>query len=296
MKHHAIRKNQVIFFLLTIPALILYILLWLIPMVMGINYSFTDWNGLKQTYHYIGVSNYISVFTEKRSLNALRFTGRYTLILVILVMAISMLLVLGLSYCVSSRFSTFYRSMFFFPAVLSMITVSLTWSQIFNKVIPSIGNALGIEALSKNILGDPRTAIWGIIIVNVWQGVAQPFVILLAGIQNVPKDLYEAARIDGANNFKLFKNITIPFLIPTINVAFVFVLRAGINVFDYIQGMTSGGPMQSTESAGVLIYEMAFKEQKAGIATAFSVILLIIVAVISILEQKINSRYEVGQL
>jgi raffinose/stachyose/melibiose transport system permease protein len=74
------------------------------------------------------------------------------------------------------------------------------------------------------------------------------------------------------------------------------VLRAGINVFDYIQGMTSGGPMQSTESAGVLIYEMAFKEQKAGIATAFSVILLIIVAVISILEQKINSRYEVGQL
>lgn len=290
------KKSARIYFALTIPALALYTLLWFVPLLMGINYSLTDWNGLKPDFKYIGLSNYLNVFIQKRSRRALIFTAKYSVILVILVMLAAMLLTLGLTYVVAKKFSTFFRSIFFFPAVLSMITVSLTWNQIFTRVIPALGQMLNIELLSRNILGDPRTAMWGIIIVNVWQGVAQPFVILLAGIQNVPQDQYEAARIDGANSWKLFKHITIPYMIPTINVAFVMVLKSGINVFDYIQGMTGGGPMQSTESAGTLIYQMAFFENKAGFASAYSVILLIIVAIISVIQQRVSTKYEVGQL
>lgn len=290
------RKSKIIYFLLTFPALIIFIIFWFVPLLMGINYSLTDWNGLAQNYGYVGISNYIDVFTQKRTLNSLLFTGRYTLILVILIMLISMGLTLLLTYVVAGRLRTAFRSVFFFPAVLSMITVSMTWNQIFYRILPEVGRVLGIEILSKNILGNPATAIWGIIIVNVWQGVAQPFVILLAGIQNVPKDQYEAAKIDGASSLQLFKNITVPYLIPTINVAFMLVLKAGINVFDYIQGMTAGGPMQSTESASVLIYQLAFKSQKVNMASAYSIILLIIVAVVSVLQQKISNRFEVGQL
>lgn len=290
------RNSRIIYFLLTLPALVIFIIFWFVPLIMGINYSLTDWNGLTQGYNYTGFSNYISVFTQKRTLQSLLFTGKYTIILVILVMVISLGLTLLLTYMVSSKFRTVFRSVFFFPAVLSMITVSMTWNQIFYRILPAIGQALNIGFLSKNILGNPDTAMWGIIIVNVWQGIAQPFVILLAGIQNVPKDQYEAAKIDGASSFQLFKSITIPYLIPTINVAFMLVLRAGINVFDYIQGMTAGGPMQSTESAGVLIYQMAFSAQKVNVASAYSVILLIIVAIVSIAQQKISNRFEVGQV
>lgn len=281
---------------LTVPATVLFLIFWFVPLLMGLHYSLTDWNGLSSDFNYVGLQNYLSVFTQKRTRNALLFTGKYSLLLVIFVMVIAMLLTLGLTYVVSDKMSTFFRSMFFFPAVLSMITVSLTWNQIYLRVLPALGEMLGIDALSRSVLGSPKTAMWGVLFVNVWQGVAQPFVILLAGIQNVPQDQYEAARIDGANSWHLFTHITIPYMIPTINVAFVMVLKAGINVFDYIQGMTGGGPMQSTESAGIVIYQMAFFENKAGFASAFSVILLLIVAVISFAQQMVSKKYEVGQL
>ena len=292
------RKNKslLIYTMLTIPALVLYVIFWLIPLLMGINYSFTDWNGLTKDFNYVGLENYITVFTQARTRSSFVFTAKYSILLVIFVMVIAILLTLMLTYVVAAKFKTAFRSVFFFPAVLSTITVSLTWNQIFYRVLPAIGEALNIGWLSKNLLGDPKTAMWAILIINIWQGVAQPFVILLAGIQNVPKDQYEAAKIDGASPFRLFWNITVPHMMPTINFAFVLVLKAGINVFDYIQGTTGGGPMQATESAGILIYNLAFKNQKVSLASAFSVILLISVCVISLVQQKLSSKYEVGQV
>lgn len=289
-------KKQWVYFSWTIIPLVLFIGLFIIPVLMGFNYSFTDWNGLAQEYHYIGFDNFMELFTNKRIMKSLTFTGKYTILLVIIVMVLSMALTLMLTYVVAKKVRTFFRSVIFFPAVLSLVTVGLTWNQILYRVVPQIGQALNIDWLSKNILGSPDTAIWGIILVNVWQGTAIPFVILLAGIQNVPADLYEAARIDGAKPWKIFTKITIPFMIPTINVAFVMVLKSGITVFDYIQAMTEGGPMRSTESAGILIYNLAFSDYKAGTASAYAVLLLLIIAVISAIQMKLSSKVEVGQL
>ena len=294
-KNKMTRKEKILLSWTIIP-LALYTLFFIVPVAMGINYSFTDWNGLTQTYNYNGIANFISLFTSKRILNSLAFTGKYTFFLVIIIMFLAMLFTILLTYVVSTRLRTFFRSVIFFPVVLSLVTVGLVWNQIMYSVLPQLGQMLGIGWLSSNILGDPKTAMWGVIFVNVWQGVAVPFVILLAGIQNVPTDLYEAAKIDGATPFKLFTKITIPFLIPTINVAFVMVLKSGITVFDYIQAMTAGGPMRSTESAGVLIYELAFTDSKAGQASAYAFLLLIIIALISVLQMKVSSKVEVGQL
>lgn len=289
-------KRDITLFSWTVIPLVLYILLFIVPIFMGLNYSFTDWNGLAQKYNYVGMDNFVSLFTTKRTLNSLLFTGKYTFFLVLIVMALAMLLTLVLTYVVSQRFRTVFRSVIFFPAVLSLVTVGLTWNQILYRVLPQLGQILGVEWLSNNILGNPKTAMWGVLLVNVWQGTAIPFVMLLAGIQNVPVDLYEAAKIDGASPLKLFSHITIPFMIPVINVAFVMVLKSGITVFDYIQSMTAGGPMRSTESAGVLIYQLAFSDGKAGFASAYAVILLLIIAVIAIIQNKIASKAEVGQL
>lgn len=289
------KKDKILFGWTLIP-FGLYALFFIVPILMGINYSLTDWNGLSQTYNYVGLDNFISLFTTERILNSIIFTGKYTIALVIIVMVLAMALTLLLTYVVTAKLRTVFRSVIFFPAVLSLITISLTWNQIMYRVLPQLGEWLNIAWLSKNLLGDPETAMWGVIFINVWQGTAVPFVILLAGIQNVPTDLYEAAKIDGANSFTLFKNITIPFMIPTINVAFVMVLKSGLTVFDIIQATTAGGPMRSTESAGILIYQLAFSDNKAGLSSAYAVLLLIAIGLISAIQMKVSSKLEVGQL
>lgn len=289
------RKDKILLGWTIIPVA-MYILFFCIPILMGFNYSLTDWNGLTQTYNYVGLKNFKELFTNTRLLNSLLFTGKYTVVLVICIMVLSMALTLMLTYVVSERLKTVFRSVIFFPAVLSLVTIGLTFNQIMYHVLPQIGQALNIGFLSHNLLGDPKTAMWGVILVNVWQGTATPFVILLAGIQNVPADLYEAASIDGASPWVKFRDITIPFMLPTINVAFVMVLKNGLTVFDFIKSMTDGGPMRSTESAGVLIYQLAFSDSKAGLASAYAVLLLIIIAVISFINQKISAKVEVGQL
>jgi raffinose/stachyose/melibiose transport system permease protein len=290
------KKKDLILLGWTIIPFGLYVLFFIIPIFMGLNYSLTDWNGLTKTYNYVGLDNFISLFQNKRIRNSMIFTGKYAIALVIIVMALAMILTLLLTYVVAAKFRTAFRSIIFFPAVLSLITISLTWNQIMYRMLPQLGEMLNIGWLSKNLLGDPATAMWGVIFINVWQGTAIPFVILLAGIQNVPTDLYEAAKIDGANSRQLFTHITIPFMIPTINVAFVMVLKSGLTVFDIIQATTAGGPMRTTESAGILIYQLAFNDNKAGLASSYAIVLLIAIGLISAIQMKVSSKLEVGQL
>jgi len=289
-------RSKRTYFAWTVIPMILYVIFWLVPVLLGINYSLTDWNGLSQDYNYVGLANFKELFTNKRILNSMGFTAKYTVLLVVAVMVLAMALTLMLTYVVAEKFRTFFRSVIFFPAVLALITVGLVWNQIMYRVLPGVGTALGIGWLSKNLLGSPNTAMWGVLLVNIWQGIAIPFVILLAGIQNVPGDMYEAARIDGASPWKLFTAITVPFMMPQISVAFVMVLKNGITVFDYIQAMTAGGPMRTTESAGYLIYQLAFKDSRSGMASAYAVVLLIVVAGISLIQQKLSEKVEVGQL
>lgn len=289
-------SRDTILFMWTVIPVTLYALFFIIPVVMGFNYSFTNWNGLSTSFQYIGLQNFVALFNDSRTVNSMLFTGVYTFFLVVIVLGLALLLTLALTYTVAPRLRTVFRSIIFFPAVLSLVTVGLTWNQILYRVLPQIGQALNIPLLSTNILGDPQTAMWGVLLVNVWQGTAIPFVILLAGIQNVPTELYEAARIDGASPFRIFTKITIPFLIPTLNVAFVMVLKNGLTVFDYIQAMTAGGPMRSTESASILMYELAFQDGRAGYAAAYSVFILIVIALVSFIQMRASSKMEVGQL
>jgi raffinose/stachyose/melibiose transport system permease protein len=186
--------------------------------------------------------------------------------------------------------------MFFAPVVLSLITVGLIFNEIFYRIIPQLGQFIGSDILSKNILGNPKTVIFGILIVNVWQGVGIPFVMLLAGLQNVPSDLYEAAIIDGAATLQVFSRITLPFLLPVLNISFVLTFKNGLTVFEYIQAMTEGGPARSSEAVGFLIYKLAFWEYKMSNAMAISVVLLIVISCVSLLQIKLASRFEVGQL
>jgi raffinose/stachyose/melibiose transport system permease protein len=286
-------KKTFAFVLFTLPALLLYIAFFFYPTLMGFNYSLTSWDGMARTYKYIGLDNYAAIFKDTRFLNSLAFTFKYTFIIVVMKTVIS----LGLAMLLTSsiRFRGFFRSVYFFPAVLSLITVGLIFNEVFFTILPKIGEALGIEILSRNILGNKDTAIYGVLIANIWHGVAVPMVIFMAGLASVPKDLHEAATIDGASRSQRFFSITLPFLIPMLNVNLVLLIKGGLTVFDSIVAMTDGGPGTSTESIGFLIYRHGLLEYKFGYATAESVFVFAMIGLISFVQIRWLNRKEVGQ-
>ena len=162
-----------------------------------------------------------------------------------------------------------------------MVTVGLIWNELFYRAVPAIGEMLNIEALSTSPLGNPKLAAIAIMVVNIWQGCAIPTVLFIAGLQSVPKDLLEAATIDGAGNWARFWNVT--------------QAKAGLTVFDYIKVMTNGGPAQSTEAVGLLIYRHAINEGKFSTSVAESMILFVIVGVVSAFSLRLTSNKQVGE-
>ena len=176
-----------------------------------------------------------------------------------------------------------------------MVTVGLIWNELFYRAVPAIGEMLNIEALSTSPLGNPKLAAIAIMVVIIWQGCAIPTVLFIAGLQSVPKDLLEAATIDGAGNWARFWNVIIPYLIPVLNMVIITQAKAGLTVFDYIKVMTNGGPAQSTEAVGLLIYRHAINEGKFSISVAEGMILFVIVGVVAAFSLRLTSNKQVGE-
>lgn len=285
------QRNQILF-LFTLPILIMYCVFFVVPLLMGMKNSFTDWTGISPDYNFVGFSNYIQIFQDDRFRNALFFNFRYTILLTIGTVVISLVGALVLNQKIKGR--GFFRSVFFLPAILSLVTVGLIWNELFYRMIPVIGEATGWSLFESSWLGSPKLAIYAILIVNLWQGCATPIVLLLAGLQSVPEDLYEAASIDGATAWDKFKSITIPYLIPVLNIVIVTSVKGGLTTFDYIKAMTDGGPMQSTESVGILIYNHAMQEGKFGYSVAESMILFVIIALVSVVTMRMTNDKKVG--
>lgn len=286
-----LQRNQILF-LFTLPILFMYCMFFIVPLLMGMKNSFTDWSGTSPDYNFIGIQNYIQIFGDERFRNALWFNFKYTFLLTAATMVISLILALILNQKIKAR--GFFRSVYFLPAVLSLVTVGLIWNELFYRMIPAIGEATGWGIFQSSWLGSPKLAMYAILIVNLWQGCATPIVLLIAGLQSVPEDLYEAASIDGATAWDKFRAITIPYLIPVMNMVFVTCVKGGLTTFDYIKAMTDGGPMQSTESVGILIYNHAMQEGKFGYSVAESMILFVIIALVSVATMRMSNGKKVG--
>ncbi len=280
-------------FLFTLPATVLYIIFLIVPFVKGILYGFTDWNGIAKKYKYIFFENYVNLFSDNRIRGSISFTLRYSIALLVLTVLVGLGLAILLNRNI--KFRGIIRTTYFFPAVLSMIIVGLIFNQIYLHALPGFGKMIGVKAISKNILADSGMAFWGILFVNLWQGLAVPTVLLLAGLQSVPKELLEAASIDGANGIKRFFSITFPYLIPSLNMVVILAFKNGLTSFDYIMAMTGGGPNKTTESVGFLIYKYAFAESKFSYANALAVILFIAIGIVSLIQVKGMSRFEVNE-
>ena len=291
-RHNGLRREQTLTYAAFIlPGFAIYCVFLIFPILLGIYYSLMDWNGISPHYDFVGLKNYQSLLTDKKFRAALVFNLRYTVMLVISIVVISVILALLLNRQFKGR--GFFRTLYFLPAVLSMLTVSLVFKQIFFYVLPAMGKVLGIAALSTNILASKQLAIYGLLFVHLWQGVALPTLLFLAGLQTIPSELYEAAAIDGANAWQQFKSITVAYLIPTLSVVLVLVVKQGLMVFDYVKSMTGGGPGTVTQSIALLIYTNGFERNKYSYSIAQAIATGLLIAAISFVQIQLSNRKKV---
>ncbi|TXK84561.1 carbohydrate ABC transporter permease [Paenibacillus sp. N3.4] len=274
------------------PIGLLYILFFIIPLGGSVLYSFTDWDGLQKTFHWIGFANYVQVFrADENFLLAIIFTSKFAVLNFIFINFIGLLLALLVDTKLKSR--TFLRTVFFSPNVLSLIVVGFLWKFLFSSVFFEIGKTHHLPFLTFSFLGNPDSVIYSIVGVSVWQNVGLAMLIYLAGLQGIPSELKEAMRVDGVNKFQEFMKLTLPLMIPAF-ISNVFITTTqSLKVFDVILALTNGGPANSSQSIAMNIYREAFTNNSFGSGTAKSIVFCLMILMITSLQFWILNKREV---
>ncbi len=274
--------RQRTFLLMTIPILVLFFAFNTLPLIKGVIYSFTNFRGYG-TYEYVGLRNYIDLFTDARVGKSYLFTIKMALAATIVTNVVSLLLALGLNSKI--KFKSTLRGMYFVPNILGALVVGYIFNYFFTYIIPAIFN-------STSILASSTWAWVGIVIVCAWQAVAMNTIIYISGLQTVPEDVYEAGSIDGATGWAQFKHLTFPLIIPFFSINMVLSVKNFLMVFDQIMALTKGGPAQSTESISFLIYNNGMAGGQFGFQSANAVLFFVIIVIFSVAQLTFTSSKE----
>lgn len=275
--------------LMIIPVIILFFAFNTLPLIIGAFYSFTNYRGYG-SWDFVGLRNYIDMFSDTRVWNSYVFTFKYAIAGTVLVNIISLLMALALNSKV--RFKSALRGVYFIPNILGGLIVGYIFSFIFTYIIPAVGETLNIELIKNSILADERFAWVGVLVVGVWQAVAMNTIIYISGLQTIPTDVYEAAKIDGSGAFYTFRKITLPLLIPFISINLVLSTKNMLMVFDQIMSLTKGGPAQSTESISYLIYRNGMDGGQFGFQSANAVLFFVLIVTISVIQMRMTGKKE----
>jgi raffinose/stachyose/melibiose transport system permease protein len=255
-------------------------------------YSLTKWNGISKSATFIGFKNFISIITGNRQfLDVLLFTGKYT----VLFMLLSNVLALILAVILVQKIKTanLLRGVFFVPYIMSMTIVGFIWKFIFSQGFARLFEMTGWELLNLSWLGNADLAFYSVVFVGVWQQLGFYIVLYIAGLQAVPEDVLEAAKVDGATAFKRFFRITLPLLGPSITICLFMSLTNGLKVFDIILALTKGGPGGATYSATLDIYREAFQNNNYGVGSAKAIVFFVIILILTQIVLRISRRNEV---
>ncbi|MFT3983305.1 MAG: sugar ABC transporter permease [Lachnospiraceae bacterium] len=278
--------------------LVLYIIFFLLPGVMGILYSFTDWssrtsvNGL----HFVGLQNYIELFTSNKDYasgikNTLMFTVISNLVKLIPALFLAILLQEGL------RGKGLYRTIFYLPSILPFVIIGLVFKSVLNYntgLLNSLFDVLHMGFLKQKWLSDLNVVWKSIFGVDAWRGIGYVMTIFIAGLNAIPKSYYEAAQIDGANFWHKLLYVTLPMMTGSIMINLVFGLTYGLKVFDIVYVLTNGGPGHATEVLTTYAFQL-YSGGQYGMSTALNTILLLITAVVGVLVVRVMSKKEVQQ-
>ncbi|GIF41706.1 carbohydrate ABC transporter permease [Actinoplanes xinjiangensis] len=276
----------------TAPALVLFAFVVLVPSARGVYYAFTDWDGLDPNLSFIGLDNFRAMADDPDALQAIGHTLLIAVAITLIQNGLGLLLALGVNTMIKSR--NLLRALLFAPAVVTPIVTAYLWRNLLGPdgAVNSLLGAVGLDSWRQNWLGDPDLALWMIVLVVVWQFAGYSMVIFLAGLQSVPREIYEAAAIDGSGPVRRFWSIVRPLLAPAITINLMLSIIGGIKLFDQVYALTGGGPGHATDTISTLIYKDAFTLGEFGYSIALAVVLTAIVALASAGQYAVLSRNE----
>ncbi|MEY8481942.1 sugar ABC transporter permease [Lachnospiraceae bacterium 48-21] len=286
------KKEALQGFIYILPSFILIACFSVLPIFMSGYFSFTNYNVMNDPT-FAGLENYAKIFKDAYVADAIKNTLAYVVITVPIQTILSLVFAAFLAYKMQNKTGGFLRSIMFIPVIASAVTAGTIWRIILNTDGGLLNNLLGVFHISPvNWLGSTKTALISICIVAIWKNVGYFLVIYYAGIMGISKDLYEAARVDGATNIQQFFKITMPMLKPITYLVVTLGIIWSFQVFDLSYQMTGGGPGRSTVTIVMAIYNAAFKQYKMGYACAMAMVLLVIVLIINGLENLLFKEKE----
>ncbi len=271
------------FMAITIPMLLLFVVFNTMAVIQGFGYSLTNFRGFGD-YDFIGFRNYLDLIQDQRIINSYIFTFGFAVVCTVLVNVISLVLALGLNAKIRAK--GVLRAIYFLPNILGGLVIGYVFNFFFTYILPEIGAAVHSGALSSSLLANPKTAWFALVITVAWQSVAMNTLIYISGLQTVPEDVYEAAKIDGAEGFRKFKRITFPLIMPFFTINMILCMKNFLMVFDQVVSLTGGGPARSTESISYLIYNGGLTGGAFGYQSANAVIFFVVIVVISLFQLK----------
>jgi N-acetylglucosamine transport system permease protein len=286
-------KNGLIVSFLALP-IALYTFFVLLPYFSAMVFAFTRWSGLSANIRFNGVNNFIKLYNDEKFWSALSHNGIALVVLPPVILGIA--LFFAFLFTQGTSFSRFFRIAFFFPQVLSVVVVAVLWDFIYHPTIGLLNGFLGAIGFSglANFpwLGDTRTVFGAVLGVVIWQSVGFYMVLFVAGMQVIPADYFEAAKIDGASSWVIFWSVTVPLLWDTIRTAIIFVAIGAMDLFAIVSVMTngSGGPSRAADVVPTYLYSTAFSDGQFGYATAMGLVLLVVVLILSIASLRFTTR------
>lgn len=288
------KRDAGIYYAMGLPAALIFAIFYFGPFVLNLRYSLVKWDGITDV-EFVGLGNFIKLVSDDDLFyKVLGNNLRFTFLVVIFQTLLS--LVFAIFLVKNTKANIALRTLYFFPTILSSVSVGIIWLFLYDPNFGAINlffNKVGLESLALNWLGSEGSALNAIAFTQVWFHTGQMMVIYIAGLQQIPQELYEAAEVDGASKWEQFRFVTWPMAIPTTIVVMAYTTIQSFRAFDLIFTMTQGGPNNASSIFAVLIYQTVFSELRIGYAAAQSIFFVMVLVFVTLLQRRfLNTRYE----
>lgn len=284
------KQSKIAIFFGLLPAFVIYVVFAIFPILQSFYYSLMEWDGFTEMT-FVGIDNFIKLFEDPLFWNSVKNNIFVVIASVLGQVPIALFIALLLNR--KMKGVKFFRTVGFLPVVLSTVVISLTWSLIYNSengMLNELLRAIGLEALAQNWLGDTKWAMIAVLVTVIWQFVGLYLIIFLAALQNVPAEVLEAAKMDGASEWTTTWKITVPMIWDTIIVAIILCISGSLKTFDLIYVMTNGGPAHSTDVMALYMFNETFNNMQFGYGSAISVFIFFFSLILILIVTKLLGK------
>ncbi|MDN7227521.1 sugar ABC transporter permease [Planococcus sp. N064] len=280
------------FVLFTVPLIFIFTIVVLIPFLVGIYYSFFEWDGIGANPKvFVGLDNFVELWGDNQFLRSMWLTTLFTILSVITINVIGLAFALLVTSRIQSANAA--RTLLFMPYLIGGLILGYIWQFVFVDVFSFLGEVTGLDEVFFNWLVDPQFALYGLVFVFTWQMAGYIMIIYIAGIQAIPNDVVEAAKIDGASTWQRFTRITFPLLMPALTISLFLTLSSAFKIYDVNLSLTGGGPANATELFAMNIYQEIFGSSNYGFGQAKAIVFFLIVAAITLTQVYMTKKREV---